>query len=306
MCPDIEHIACLVMDSEPVREAERRRLEAHLLECAPCREEYGKWQTTTSQVRRVLAAERQNHPETAALLQYADHTAPGWQRLLIAAHLDVCAACRQDLEHMQQLDELERAFVLPADRFRRFARFFRQWFRHLTAALAAIFSRPLGYVTAVLAVAMAVTVYYSFEQMVPGISPAEPSAKVPHTIPPQPPAQTETKPPSLPRQEHAQRDRFKVLPHLDEMIGMTMRSESLTILSPPQDTLRSQQIEFRWQGEAGGLWLKIIDNQERMVVRAGPVQEAYRYRSTLPAGLYYWLLENEEEILRVGKFYIAR
>lgn len=307
MCPDIENIASLLLDHEPVAEPAQQQFAAHLQECSTCRKEYQEWQTITGHLRRTFAGQAQQHPETAKLLLFSDNKTNGFERLLIQDHVSHCPACREELALLEHLDSMSRSFTIDTGMSGRWARIVRAWFHNLTNAVAMALRRPLGFAAAVLAVVLALGVFSLLERYRPVIPSVTPSAPALQNYPqPIPRTQAETPAGATKPQARPAVDRFKVLPHLEEMLGVTMRSEALRILSPPQDTLRSQQIEFRWQGDAGGLWLKIIDNQERLVFRAGPVQEAYRYRSTLPAGVYYWLLENEEEILWVGKFYIGR
>ena len=302
MCPDFEKIACRLLDCESVTEQEQIRLRAHLHECSVCRREYDEWQNTTRHVRRVLAVRGHEHLETEALLHYADHQIVGAKRLQIQSHLSQCAECRADLALLQRLDMLQASFHLSANRHGVPAKRIRHWLDRVFSGLATAFLRPTGYATALLGIALIGGLYYFMhhsEPIGPALTPETKSVQIRPEIAVVPPApvKVQTNPPAA--------NHFKALPHLEEMIGMSLRSESLRVLAPAMDTLRTREIVFQWQTDENNLSLKIIDNQEKTVFQSGPVHGVYRYHSTLTPGLYYWKLENREETLWVGKFYIS-
>jgi len=66
------------------------------------------------------------------------------------------------------------------------------------------------------------------------------------------------------------------------------------------------KIEFEWQNSPNGkLFLGILSNQNKEVlykeVSGNKVRLSSKEIKLLP-GLYYWVLESEEEVLTVGKF----
>lgn len=300
MCPDIEKIASQLLDHERVTDQEQSHFTAHLQECVACQKDYDEWRTTTCQVRRALASKGHEHPGTETLLLYADHQIVGARRMQIEFHLMACTACREDLALLQQLDSMQSTFSLPMQRTGILFEKLQRWLDKIVSGLVFSFSRTTRYATAVLIIAMTAGLYYimhrpehqapsSAQTAIDQIRPDIPAVSIP--------VKTET---SL-----SWADRFKPLPHLEEMIGVSLRSESIIVTAPAMDTLRSRDIVFQWQGGAGSLFLKIIDNREKTVFQSAPVQNGYRYHAGLMPGLYYWKLEDEEETLWVGKFYIS-
>ena len=98
---------------------------------------------------------------------------------------------------------------------------------------------------------------------------------------------------------------FAVNPAMEYMVGEQFRSGGLEITAPAigAEFQTGQVIIFRWQGGAqSGLWLYILSNSNETLFSAEVVDNDYFLPMKLNPGLYYWQLEDAEDIFFVGKF----
>ncbi|WP_337873490.1 zf-HC2 domain-containing protein [Ignavibacterium sp.] len=110
--------------------------------------------------------------------------------------------------------------------------------------------------------------------------------------------------------------RFNPNPYYEEWINENVRSSSGIIdkvLSPAAgDTIISSQVLFKFRlNEHKPAQLIILDNNENEVKSVQLKNEnlVYNFRlniSELRAGLYYWKIEDENEVLFVSKFYFVK
>jgi uncharacterized protein YfcZ (UPF0381/DUF406 family) len=101
---------------------------------------------------------------------------------------------------------------------------------------------------------------------------------------------------------------FEKNPKFENLIASVYRGAEITILTPDTDAgyATNDTIVFSWEGEADKeLTVKIIDNHEKPVyeIKLRDVNE-YRWLNRLEPGLYYWMLESEEDNLGFGRFVI--
>lgn len=110
---------------------------------------------------------------------------------------------------------------------------------------------------------------------------------------------------------------FKPNPYLEEWSAENIRSgiEKLdTVLSPQLgEKFYNKKITFQWKmirNEA--VSLKILTNQEKEIFTATTGEQFPEYIISAPqnifkhSGLYYWRIEDENEVLYVGKFYFIK
>lgn len=97
-------------------------------------------------------------------------------------------------------------------------------------------------------------------------------------------------------------------PNIEGLMGSNFRSESVKVTSPKNTDqyTKNEKITFKWDecNSTGSLFLKIIDNAEKTVFEGSVSKSPYVLAKALPAGLYYWKLETEEDLLYVGKFMV--
>lgn len=107
---------------------------------------------------------------------------------------------------------------------------------------------------------------------------------------------------------------FSEIPHLESKLGQALRSSefSLSIISPEIGENFAGNIDFRWeikkdeQAFSGPLVLKILNNRE-ITVRAATVENGrYTCKEKLAPGVYYWTLEEQGEMLYLGKFFVNK
>jgi hypothetical protein len=100
-------------------------------------------------------------------------------------------------------------------------------------------------------------------------------------------------------------DNFRVNPNLESMIGTQYRSASTQIISPANNSTLSGEIVFAWKKTTHGpLTLKIINNKNIVAYNYEVKGNRFVFKQTLTPGLYYWKLENHEDLLYIGKFFI--
>lgn len=99
---------------------------------------------------------------------------------------------------------------------------------------------------------------------------------------------------------------------LESLVGQTLRSSglSVSVASPRNDeNFSSGDVWFRWQIKKGKdsvdlpLELKILNNQEEVIHSVQVEGQEYRLPERPAPGLYYWILEYQEETLYLGKFF---
>ena len=95
----------------------------------------------------------------------------------------------------------------------------------------------------------------------------------------------------------------------NQMLALNSRASSvLTQIFPSNNQRLKNQINFKWVIEnASEITLEVFNNQKEVILEQyfdEPTQ-GYKWNAiNQPAGLYYWRLLGEEDILYMGKFYL--
>lgn len=108
----------------------------------------------------------------------------------------------------------------------------------------------------------------------------------------------------VPENERVLADHFAPSPNLDDLVRSDFRSESIEVLSPENDAIVSSPITFRWKQYQGPVILKILNNREMTVQMSNVKENRFVTTKSLVPGLYYWKLEDEGELLYIGKFFV--
>lgn len=93
--------------------------------------------------------------------------------------------------------------------------------------------------------------------------------------------------------------------NLEDYLTAQYRSASVDIVSPlPGDTVKDRII-FSWAkvGSRRSV-IKVLSNKERTVYSASTSTQRHVVTLHLVPGLYYWKLEEDDELLYVGKFFV--
>ena len=107
------------------------------------------------------------------------------------------------------------------------------------------------------------------------------------------------------KNNHLPPDNFRVNPNLESMIGTQYRSATTQILSPGNNSTLNGDIVFAWgKTFQGTLTLKIINNKNIVAYNYEVNGNRFLFKKKLTPGLYYWKLENQKDLLYLGKFFI--
>ena len=100
---------------------------------------------------------------------------------------------------------------------------------------------------------------------------------------------------------------FKSNQNLEYMIGSQSRSRDINVISPKNYTDVEGKIFFRWESfEKKILQLKILNNKNRILFEFSVDGNSFIFKENLNPGLYYWKLEDQKELLYVGKFIVKK
>ena len=98
---------------------------------------------------------------------------------------------------------------------------------------------------------------------------------------------------------------FQTLPYLEEMLSDVSRSETVTVLSPEIGQKYKDGLSFIWEGTGDEtVYVKILNNQGDELYSLATQGRKLQFNEKLSAGLYYWKLESEDDLLFVGKFLV--
>jgi hypothetical protein len=99
--------------------------------------------------------------------------------------------------------------------------------------------------------------------------------------------------------------RYQVNPNLENMIGSRLRSGLFEALTPKNNSVLTIPIQFSWKNEfLTPHTLKIVNNMNDLLFQYTIKGNSFEFREKLHPGLYYWKIENQNELLYVGKFFI--
>jgi hypothetical protein len=100
-------------------------------------------------------------------------------------------------------------------------------------------------------------------------------------------------------------DNYVELPELESLVAAETRSAGIDVVSPSIGVVVHKPIVFEWKTDSDApLMLSIMTNKDSLVHRSRIATLPYVLTSGLKRGLYYWKLENGEEVVFVGKFLV--
>ncbi|MFC1733076.1 hypothetical protein ACFL6I_22485 [candidate division KSB1 bacterium] len=95
--------------------------------------------------------------------------------------------------------------------------------------------------------------------------------------------------------------------NLESLVETNFRSNSIKVIAPKitQHYQSKQRVTFNFVNTLDQtLFIKILNNKEENVFTTDFTGNSYQMNRNLEAGLYYWKLETEDDLLYVGKFTI--
>jgi hypothetical protein len=99
--------------------------------------------------------------------------------------------------------------------------------------------------------------------------------------------------------------RFVESPELEDLLRSSLRSAETEVLSPANGTSIRNGLFFKWTTSAHPPFdLTILDNRGSSVKSFALQTSPFKMKDSLQAGLYYWKLVAEGNLLHVGKFIV--
>lgn len=111
---------------------------------------------------------------------------------------------------------------------------------------------------------------------------------------------------TIPLMDQSIAGNFTPSQHLDDLVQTQFRSGSIDVTAPTINETVSMPITFRWGGTNQPLMLNILTNKEKKIFSIPVSTTFYVLQKQLQPGLYYWKLENEDELLFIGKFIVRK
>lgn len=105
---------------------------------------------------------------------------------------------------------------------------------------------------------------------------------------------------------NSQNKNFAINPNLEYMINSQFRNETIKVNSPANNSTLTNNIVFAWNSFTDKpSQLKILSNSNEVIFEYTIQTNQFVLKEILPQGLYYWKLENQTDLLYVGKFFIG-
>ncbi len=102
-------------------------------------------------------------------------------------------------------------------------------------------------------------------------------------------------------------DPFKDNPNLEYMVDSPHRGRLINIISPEFRITDRGKIIFKWENHINKeLELKILNNLNETLYTFKAKGSIVEFKGNLSPGLYYWKLEDKENLYHVGKFLIEK
>ena len=99
-------------------------------------------------------------------------------------------------------------------------------------------------------------------------------------------------------------DNFSESANMKDLMKIEFRSSAIQVLSPSNGETVKQPVIFKWNNNNEPVRIKILTNKEVISTTATVTGSTFTLFKKLTAGLYYWKLETENELLFIGKFIV--
>jgi len=102
-------------------------------------------------------------------------------------------------------------------------------------------------------------------------------------------------------------DPFKDNLNLEYMVNSHHRGRLIHIISPEFKIMEKGKIVFMWENHIDkNIYLKILNNLNETLFKFKAEGSRVEFKGDLAPGLYYWKLEDSENLYHVGKFLIEK
>jgi hypothetical protein len=319
-CDQIEFLLSMRIDGESLSQAQEQFLKKHLAGCQKCRRQIADLQAVDQSIKKALTQKFNAHIDTDVMGVWIDRgQMDEVDRSYVQSHLKTCPLCQARLRYMRHLQSIKSKFRIDTEALResklsRFFNAFKASLDGLYGALKSYFHLKIPrWATAVTVVACLIMIVALIRETVSNREKhlLTDSQKTPQSVIPRhkEPEENESS-----QDLHENRGitsqpylaaNFKPLPYMEEMIQSNYRSRGIQIFSPAVGSVykSSEKIEFKWKSQDAMLTLKIITNKGNMI-KTITTHERYILQEHLPPWLYYWKLENEQDLLYVGKIVV--
>ena len=98
---------------------------------------------------------------------------------------------------------------------------------------------------------------------------------------------------------------FTPSPNMEDLVGADFRAVSVSVASPANGQVISGEDLFRWETRSSMTFkVRVLTNRETEVFQATTRNDSVLCNKRLDPGLYYWTLQEDGELVHVGKFTI--
>jgi hypothetical protein len=213
----------------------------------------------------------------------------------LLTHVAECAQCRGEIVELHQLlEDISYTKDSPHPFFDRMPAKRRRPIR-IPYAIAAVILVAIGITYLVLRVGT------KEERRVPEQPPGLTTLMRPETLQilrPEP-----RREPSVPQpMKPILAENFTPSLNLEDLVGTTVRSSGVEIVSPASGDTLTGPVRFAWNGTVSRIL--ILSNTEQVIASADVSGSPFVLKDVLAPGLYYWKLEGNDELLAVGKFIV--
>ena len=98
---------------------------------------------------------------------------------------------------------------------------------------------------------------------------------------------------------------FKPVPALEAYVSDNLRNGAIEVTGPENNVVYTGSLTFRWKPVEEKLTFSVRNNLNQTVFETSVETNEYLLSASFSNGLYYWILENDSEILYVGKFKVT-
>ncbi|MBN1999977.1 hypothetical protein JW935_20660 [candidate division KSB1 bacterium] len=316
-CKNYRKYIHYIIDGEPIPVDHPEDIRRHFVTCPSCREHLEELTQTDILVSNLLSTLNERHMETEKLAHFAADKFHGDEKLRIALHIKHCRECQNVVSDIRMLEEekdlcekiLSNEPVHTHDTF--WLRL-NHYFQFLNPMLKLSGRYALiGVTAAMFFIYLAIAfkrqpdVKYTRQQQPVNTLPTSDSAAI---SPPKsltvksvaPSPALDRQPPKPDHQLYAAN--FKPDPYLDEMVGTSVRSEAIRVLSPLPGAKLDNGVVFEWQSNSTVRELVILNNKGDIYKTIAPVSNPQKLAGQPNPGLYYWKLMSDDDLLYIGKF----